>query len=321
MNDLKVIFDTDPGVDDAMALLFLARHKHVSLMGVTTVFGNASIDQVTHNALVLKDRYKFKAPIAKGAARPLEIEPDDPPTFVHGHNGLGDIDLPVTTKTQADPRPADQLIIDLVRDHPGEITLIAVGRMTNLALAAQRAPDIIGLVKQVVVMGGAFGHNGHSGNISPVAEANIYGDPHAADYVFGLDWPLTIVGLDVTKETIMSSEEINELSTLNEEGAFLRAISHGYQDFHKQSDGLDGFYVHDSSAVAFALQPDLYDTTHGVVRVVREGMAIGQTIFQPTDKKFPFPDWQNRPGVDVCIHVDSRAVLDLFQQTIEQGQA
>ena len=114
MQKLKVIYDTDPGVDDAMALLLLARHKRIELIGVTSVFGNADIATTTRNALYLKQKLGFSAPVARGAGAPLVGEPDDPPTFVHGHNGLGDIALPDITET-VDPRPAHQLIIDLVR--------------------------------------------------------------------------------------------------------------------------------------------------------------------------------------------------------------
>lgn len=316
MDQLNVIFDTDPGVDDAMALLYLARHPRINLVGITTVFGNASIDQVTKNALYLRDRLGFDAPIAKGAGRPLVIEPDAPPTFVHGDNGLGDIDLPDIDLNDADPRPAHEMLIDLVRQHPHQITLVAVGRMTNLALAAKAAPDIPGLVKKVVIMGGAFGYNGHGGNVSPVAEANIIGDPHAADIVFGLDWPLTIVGLDVTKQTVMSNDYVERLNSNSADGKFVREISHGYQAFHANAVGIDGFYVHDSSAVAYALHPEYFETATGPVRVVDEGIAIGQTILKPEGASYPTPHWDNRPSVKVCTGVDSEALLEEFRALI-----
>ena len=183
MPKLKVIFDTDPGVDDAMALMLLARHPDVELLGVTTVFGNADIDNVTRNALYLRERFGFDAPIARGAARPLTGRTTAPPPhFIHGRNGLGDIALPDTIEAPLDQRPAHQFIIDALRSHPHDVTIIAVGRMTNLALALESAPDVTGLVHDVVVMGGAFGRNGHMGNVSPVAEANIYGDRLARDH-------------------------------------------------------------------------------------------------------------------------------------------
>src|SRR6185437_5997170 len=177
---LQVVFDTDPGIDDAMALLLLARHPEVELLGVTTVFGNGGIETVTRNALHLKDRFGFTAPVAQGAAGAIDdMAVPHAAHLVHGDNGLGGIALPATIHATLDPRPAHQLIIDLIRQRPGEIT---------------------GLVKEVVVMGGAFGRNGHTGNVTPVAEANIFGDPVAADIAFGATWPVVIVGLDRSEE-------------------------------------------------------------------------------------------------------------------------
>ena len=313
MQTLKVIYDTDPGVDDAMALLLLARHKRVDLIGVTTVFGNADIATTTRNALYLKQKLGFSAPVAQGAGAPLVGEPDAPPTFVHGLNGLGDIDLPPIS-VSADPRPAHQLIIDLVTATPGEVTIIAVGRMTNLE---RQAPEIVGLVKQIVVMGGAFGRNGHTGNVTPVAEANIWGDPDAADIVFGAAWPIAIAGLDVTQATVMSETYVAKLAAdAGEDGAFVRAISAFYQNFHRESAGLDGFYVHDSSAVALALHPEFYQTETGAIRVVTEGIAIGQTIIKPDGRNYPPGAWDGRPSQTIAVGVDAVAVLKFYRETL-----
>ncbi len=316
MEKLKIIYDTDPGVDDAMALLLLARHPRIELVGVTTVFGNADIATTTRNALYLKQKLGFAAPVAQGAGRPLVGEPDAPPTFVHGMNGLGDIVLPTITEG-ADRREAHQLIIDLVRAAPGEITIIAVGRMTNLERAMREAPDIVPLVKQVVVMGGAFGRNGNTGNVTPVAEANIWGDPDAADIVFGANWPISIAGLDVTQQTIMSNAYVEELArSAGDDGRFVRAISAFYQNFHRESADLDGFYVHDSSAVALALHPEFYRTETGPVRVVTDGIAIGQTILKPDSKRYPPGAWDGRPSVTVAVGVDAEAVLRFYRETL-----
>ncbi|KAG4076076.1 hypothetical protein HA402_007460 [Bradysia odoriphaga] len=154
----KVIFDTDPGVDDAMALLFLHNHPEIDLIGITTVFGNASIETTTRNALFLKREWGIGAPVAKGDGKtynPMR-NPIDWPVMIHGHDGLGNIDVPETIDLPLDPRPAHRFIIETVRANPGEVTLIAVGRMSNLAYALKEDPEIAGLVKQVIIMGGAF---------------------------------------------------------------------------------------------------------------------------------------------------------------------
>ena len=316
-NRLKIIYDTDPGVDDAMALLLLARHPRVDLIGVTAVFGNASIDTTTRNALFLKQRFGFAAPVARGAGAPFAGSASEPPTFVHGHNGLGDIPLPAITAA-ADPRPAAQLIVDLVRANPGEVTIIAVGRMTNLALAMRLDPGIVPLVKRVVVMGGAFGRNGHTGNVTPVAEANIIGDPVAGDIVFGAGWPLAIAGLDVTQQTNMSDAYLKDLaSAAGEDGKFLWEVSRFYENFYRSTGQTHGgFPVHDSSAVALALHPEMFVTESGAVRVVTEGIAIGQTILRP-DKRFDHArDWQDRPSVEVAVSVDAPAFLAFYRDTV-----
>lgn len=283
----KVIFDTDPGVDDAMALLFLHAAAQVELIGITTTFGNGTIETTTRNALYIAERFGIAAPVAQGAGVPLVGEAGDPPHFVHGHNGLGDIELPTTLSRQPDPRPAHRLIIDLIRANPGEVEIVAVGRMTNLALALREDPGIAALVKQVVIMGGAFGIDGVLGNVTPAAEANIWGDPLAADEVTGAAWPLTMVGLDVTQKTRMPTEYLRTIADeAGEAGRFIWDISRFYEDFH-QKGGVDSIFVHDSSAVAYLLDPTLFEIRRGEIRVVSEGLAFGQTIQKPAGTAFP----------------------------------
>ncbi|HTJ94371.1 MAG TPA: nucleoside hydrolase [Pararobbsia sp.] len=315
----KVIYDTDPGVDDAMALLFQVRHPDIELLGVTTVFGNATIEMTTRNALYLTGKFAPHVPVARGAAAPLVREAPGPLPFIHGNNGVGDIDLPADEALGGtlDPRPAHRFIVDTVRAHPGEVTLIAVGPMTNLALALAEAPEIAGLVKQVVIMGGAFGYHGILGNVSPAAEANIFNDPHAADQIFNAAWPLTIVGLDVTERTIMTAEYLSALrDAAGDDGQFLWDVSRVYHGFHLKSEGLDGIFVHDSSAVAFVVRPDLYTTRSGPVRVMTEGLAIGQAIQKPLTMPVPNPNWDGRPAMAVCIDVDAAGMLELYRSTL-----
>ena len=313
----KVIFDTDPGIDDSMAILFAEASGKIDLLGITTVFGNASIENATRNALYLKERFAINAAVCAGANTPLVVPAGEPTTFVHGQNGLGDIDLPASLSIQADPRIACDYIIETLRAHPNEVTIIAVGRLTNLALAVQKAPDIAELVKEVVVMGGVFGHNGHAGNVSPYAEANIIGDPHAADCVFTQAWPVTAVGLDVTQQSIMTNAYIKKLRTESATyGEFVYQISRFYSNFYKQSSGLDGFYVHDASAVAYVLAPELFKVKQGPIRVVCEGPAIGMTLCKTSTKVFPVDDWHQQPRQQICVEVESQALLDLYFNTL-----
>ena len=316
MTPSKVIFDTDPGIDDAMALLFLANAPQADLIGVTTVLGNATIATTTRNALYLKQRFGLAAPVFEGAGAPLEGEAGAPPTWVHGENGLGDVDLGAPLAMSAERTPAHRFIIESARRHPGEVSIIAVGRMTNLALALRADPAIAGLIKQVVVMGGAFGANGHTGNVTPVAEANMHGDPLAADEVFAAPWPLTVVGLDVTQQTTMSDAYLRELVEAGgERGRFIWDITRFYVDFHHRS-GHPAMFVHDSSAVAYWLDPSQFTTRTGAIRVATEGIAVGQTIQKPDGKHFPPGAWDGRPSHAVCVGVESERFLALYRETI-----
>lgn len=312
----KVLFDTDPGVDDAMALLFLHRHPDIELVGITTVFGNAHAETTTRNALYLCERFGIDVPVACGASSPLVRTQSEPPAFVHGDDGLGNVGLSFEPTRVLDPRPAHRFIIDTVRRFPGEVTLIAVAPLTNLALALEEDPGIAALVKEVVIMGGAFGVNGQGGNITPVAEANIFGDPHATDIVVTAPWPVTLVGLDVTHQVLMSNALFRQLREQGgAEGAFMWDISRHYVGFYSEYEGVDGCYVHDSSAVAYVIDPTLFEVRRGPVRAVADGIAIGQTIQQIDAKCHPRSDWHGHPSQNVCVGVDAERVLQLFTDT------
>ncbi|HEX7937013.1 MAG TPA: nucleoside hydrolase, partial [Paraburkholderia sp.] len=240
-----------------------------------------------------------------------------PLAWIHGDDGLGNVAPGESRDAPLDSRPAHRFIIDTVREHPGEVTLLAVGPLTNLALALADDPRIAPLVKQVVVMGGAFGTNGVLGNVTPAAEANILDDPDAADIVFGAPWPVAIVGLDVTQRTIMSEDYLASIRDRGDAaGQFVWDVSRHYQAFHQQSAQLKGIYVHDSSAVAYVLAPHLYATRSGPVRVLTDGIAVGQTIQKPSTMPVPAPDWDQRPDCKVCIDVDVNGMLALYENTL-----
>ena len=316
----KVIFDTDPGVDDAMALLFLHNHPDIDLIGITSVFGNASIETTTRNALYLKQQWDIAAPVAKGLGETLDPSRAHVswPTFIHGDDGLGNIGVPETVDLACDPRPAHRFIIDTVRANPGEVTLVAVGRMTNLALALRDDPDIAVLVKDVVIMGGAFDMRG---NITPAAEANIHGDPEAADAVMTAPWPVVVVGLDVTEKTVMTRGRLEAIVAAGGKRAkLLSDISQFYIDFYEQHVD-DGMVVHDSCACVYVVAPELFTLRSGAIRVVCGGIADGQTIQKADDHIFPPSDWDNLPSQNICIDVDAEGVLDLISKTLGHNPA
>ncbi|MGB0846034.1 MAG: nucleoside hydrolase [Thiolinea sp.] len=311
----KVIIDTDPGIDDAMAIFTAMAHDAIELLGLTTVFGNASIEDTTRNALQLVEMSGLDIPVAQGAAVPIEQEPHPYPDFVHGKNGMADLDL-APPQRQPIKQGAADFIIEQVNAQPGEITLIPIGPLTNLALALERAPDIAQKVKQVVLMGGTILENG---NVSPVAEANIFSDPHSADKVMTAEWPVTVVGLDVTHQVLLSRELFADIAAKNPRvGDFMQQAAAFYIDFYeREREASDGCFGHDVSAVAYVVQPDLFTTISGEIRVATDGPASGQTIMDRKPwRSYALPYWEQQPKQKACMQVDAEALVELFHNSM-----
>ncbi len=300
-----------------MALLLLHLAAEVELVAIVTGFGNASLANTTRNALYMKQRFAMTAPVFRGAEQALGPRLGEGyPDFVHGKNGLGDIEF-AEPRLRAEALAGPRAIVDFAQRHPNELSIVAVGRLTNIALALQLCPELGSLLKEVVVMGGQFGFNGHRGNVSPVAEANIAGDPVAADLVFTAGLPLTIVGLDVTTETLVDEAFFTRVrSDGGDAGALVYATSRGYLDFNESVRGQRCCPVHDSSAVAFLLRPQLFTTQPAVVRVVTEGIAMGQTIFAEPDPNYQIKAWHDTPACQICTGVDAQAVVEFCTTTL-----
>lgn len=317
----RVIFDTDIGIDDAMALLFLHYAPQVELEAITTVAGNASIANVTRNALYVRERFGIRAPVFRGSSGALGPSLGrGHPDFVHGRNGLGDLAFEDPAGS-AELTLAAEAIVQLAETYPGEISVVAVGRLSNLAKALDLCPRLPQLLKQVVVMGGVFGFREHRGNVSPVAEANMAGDPVAADRVLGSGTAITVVGLDVTAETVMDEAFIESIRTRGgDAGQFIHDITRFYFNFYS---GINGGRrecpIHDSSAVACLLAPAFYEQLEGPVRVVTEGIALGQTILGERPDAYLSDAWQDRPAVRICHRVDANAVRQLYLDTLARA--
>lgn len=315
---VKAIIDTDPGIDDAMAIAFAHLHPGIDILGVTTVFGNARIGDVTRNALRLKKLLGFEAPVAKGAARALVRQSGPPPAHVHGTDGMGDVEASTDggPLAELDPRPAHRMIADLVRAHPCEVTLLCLGRLTNVALALMHEPELVELVRDVVIMGGAFGLPHGSGNVTPVAEANIFGDPHAAAQVFAAPWRVTAVGLDVTRQVRLGPADFERLAGHGgRTGRFLSAIVPVYTGYHRRF-AVEGCYVHDPSAVICAVAPALFTLREGPVTVATDGPAVGQTLQRPADSALPPLDWDRLPPQRVAVDVEAADIRTMLVETL-----
>jgi inosine-uridine nucleoside N-ribohydrolase len=308
----RIIIDCDPGVDDSMAILLAFHSPEVQVEALTTVFGNTEVDVTTRNALRLVELVgRPDLPVAAGAARPLLRPFTGDGWVVHGRNGLGEVAYP-EPQGQPDRRRAAQLIVDMVMANPGEITLVPLGPLTNIALAASLEPRIAQQVRQVVLMGGAATVGG---NVSAVAESNIHNDPEAANIVFQAGWPVVMVGLDVTTKTIMSGAYMEDLRSANNRYTdFIYAISRHYANFYTER-GVDGFHVHDSSALAYVIDPTLFTTQPAFVDVeYHSPYHHGQTV----------ADWRGRrgqaPNTQVCIDVDSQRLLDLYRRRLMEAR-
>ncbi len=310
-----ILFDTDPGVDDAMALLFALASPEIDVVGLTTIFGNVHTATATRNALRLLDfAGRADIPVAPGADRPLHVPLEYVADFVHGADGFGDVEtpLPASLRQPADGSAA-QFIVETIMARPGEITLVPVGPLTNIALALALEPRIAKHVAEVVVMGGAATVNG---NVNPAAEANIHHDPHAADRVFGAPWPVTMVGLDVTMQTVMSQDYLASLRG-SPFGDFVWQATRFYQQFHERYHNMQAIHTHDPSAIAYVIDPTLFGTIRGPVRVLTEGVGAGQTLLdRRRGEGYELNAWSNLPEVNVCVEVESEKLLALYKERI-----
>src|ERR1700677_3227005 len=203
----KVIIDTDPGTDDALAIMLALNSPELDVRAITVVPGNVTLEMGLDNALrMVSLANRCDIPVAAGAHHPL-FQKLITAQFWHGKNGLGNVELP-PSKCKIDPNFGPDLIIKLVHASPHEITLVPVGPLTNIALAVEKDPSIVPLVKEVIIMGGSIS----GGNVNAAAEANIYNDPEAAQIVFQAGWPLTMVGLDVGDKTLYGHAQLDQLS-------------------------------------------------------------------------------------------------------------
>jgi purine nucleosidase len=303
----KIIIDTDPGVDDAMAIFFALRSPELDVIGLTTVFGNVHTDLATFNALrLLEIAGRTDIPVARGSDNPLTRPFKGPVPFVHGDDGQGNVHLPPPT-TKRISGSAAKFIIDQARQYPGEITLVAIGPLTNLALALRTDQNIQHQVKEVVLMGG---NALVPGNATPAAEANIHNDPEAADLVFSAHWPVTMVGLDVTHTVNMTPDHLDRYAQADNPLAqhITRIVPH-YRRYFENAYHIQGIYVHDSSAIAYVLDPSLFEVKQWPVCVETMGISRGKTW--PGIGEHPMEPWNERHPVNVCVKVDADKMLEL----------
>ena len=301
----KLIIDTDPGQDDAVAILLALASAEFDLLGITTVAGNVPLDLTTINARKICDLAgRPDCRVFAGQDRPL-ARPLVTAEHVHGRTGLDGTDMP-PPQTPVQDMPAVTFLIDSIREHPaGAVTIATLGPLTNLGLALQQAPDIAARIGQVVMMGGGFFEGG---NITVAAEFNIFVDPEAADITFRSGIPIVMMPLDVTHKVLTHQRRIERFADLgNETGRQVANMLSFSERFDEEKYGTDGGPLHDPRTIAWLLAPDLFSGRHcNVVIETASELTFGMTVI----------DWwrvsDRAPNAHVMSDVDDEGFFALL---------
>jgi inosine-uridine nucleoside N-ribohydrolase len=319
----RVIIDTDPGTDDAMAIILALNSPEFKVEALTVVPGNVEARQGLENALkIVSLAGRCDVVVAGGAQHPLNQKLITA-QYWHGKNGLANVELP-PSKCKADPRFGPDLIIEMIHKYPHEITLIPVGPLTNIALAVSKDPSIAALVKDIVIMGGSIS----GGNVDGAAEANIYNDPEAAQIVFNAGWMVTMVGSDVGERTLITRKYLAELqSSHGPQSDFISKIADFYLTRSEKS-GYAGAAMYDPLAVGIALDPTLGTLKEMHVDVETKGeFTRGETVANrmgSDEKNVLHGDHYEiegvidlKPTARVCMASDADRFLELFVNRIK----
>ncbi|WP_281165390.1 nucleoside hydrolase [Liquorilactobacillus sicerae] len=303
----KVIIDCDPGIDDSLALLLAVNSPELEILGITIVSGNVPAEIGAQNALkVLDFASRLDIPVYVGATKPLKrtyVSAQD----THGQDGLGESQLPLVTKVKVQPDAIEFIEQTLAQNK--QVVILAIGPLTNLALALKAQPAVWHNCQAIVSMGGNFRSHG---NCSPVAEYNYWCDPDAAAYVFD-HTPVSIkmVGLDVTRKIVLTPNILEYIWQKNRRvGNFIKKITRFYFDFHWQQEKVIGCVINDPLAVAFLLEPTLCQGFEARVKVVTNGLAIGQSMVDIQGF------WQETSNALVLTEVNVQKFMHMFLQRI-----
>lgn len=297
----KLILDLDTGVDDALAIAYALGSPEVELIGITGTYGNVLLEQGVRNALAITELLGHpEVKVYKGlphASTADNFEVLEVSKFIHGQNGIGDVDIPDATR-DAETEPAVDFIIDAIKTYGKDLIYVPTGPMTNIAAAIRKAPEIKDEIGKIALMGGALTV---CGNVNCCVEANISQDPDAADYLFRSGAPATMIGLDVTLQTLLTYKETQQWRSLGTKaGAFLADMTDYYiKAYETTSPHLGGCGLHDPLAVGVAVDPTLVTTLPINMQVDVEGPTRGRTIGDNTRLNDPVKTMQVAVGVDV----------------------
>lgn len=308
----KVILDSDPGHDDAVAILLAVGSQAIDLLGVTTVGGNQSLDKVTYNArAVLEMAHANDVPVHAGCDRPL-VRPQEVAASIHGETGLDGVTLPEPTRPLDAGHAVDWIIDTIMENEPGTITLVPTGPLTNIAMAARKEPQIVERVKEVVLMGGGY----HVGNWSAVAEFNIKVDPEAAHVVFNEPWPVTMVGLDLTHQALCTPEVQKRIEGVGTDLAnFVSGLMDFFRKSYKDNQAFVDPPVHDPCTIAYLINPNIVKTHRCPVDIELRGeLTTGMTV---ADLRGPEPSPEDC-HTQVAVKLDFNGFWNLIIDAIEK---
>lgn len=306
----RIILDTDPGIDDALAILLLAASPEISLEAITVTHGNTDVDKCLKNALKLVELAGIAGvPVARGASEPL-VKELTVAEETHGDGGLGYAVLP-NASVNASPLTAVQTIIELVHKYPNEITILAIGPVTNIALAIHKDPSILKLIKNVVIMGGAIHY---PGNMTPDSEYNVYCDPEAFDIVLRSGLDITVVPLDVTYKCLFTTEHVARLSSAKKEiRDFITDSTRFYMEFHAEYQDIMGCAINDPLAAAILIRPDLVSLRDYYMTIELKG--------EHTRAKTSVDHFKvlgKNPNTKVAMEVNVGAFMDFFIERVSK---
>ena len=308
MEQKRILFDTDPGIDDSLAILLALASPELKVEGVSAVHGNCSVGQATTNALaVLELAGANDIPVARGFELPL-VQPSLLAPETHGNTGLGYAILPPPKMKPVAQHSVD-FLIEKILSAPGELTLVCIGPLTNVAVAIRKEPRILQGVKEVVIMGGAIRHQG---NTTPLAEFNVYVDPHAAYMVYHSGMPITLVPLDVTYQCIFTHADVERLLQIKSPiPKFVADSTRFYMEFHDEFQQIDGCVINDPLALALTFAPELCDYEEHYVDVdISGGVSMGKTFAD-------FYRLTKQPvNMKVALGVRARDFIELFIERV-----
>jgi purine nucleosidase len=306
----RIILDTDPGIDDSLAILLALASPEVTLEGLSVVHGNSSTEQGTINALSVLELAKAShIPVYQGCELPL-VQPSLLAPETHGDQGIGYAKLPAP-QTKSQVQKGSDFLIDKIMSNPGEMTLVCIGPLTNIALAIRQEPRIVKNVKEVFIMGGAIRHEG---NTTALAEFNSYVDPHAAHMVYHSGMPIILTPLDVTYQCIFLPEDLNRLLKIDSAVTkFVADATRFYMEFHDEYQKIEGCVINDPMTLALTFIPEICDYQSLYVDVdISTGVGLGNTFadFYNYEKK--------TPNMKVALSVRPRMFMELFLERMEK---